>query len=136
MTRTSIPRFSKFAKFIYVSRLKPNVSEQMILPYVKSKIPDLNENDFSLMMLVKKDQKLDELTFISYRFGCTNELFDKLIDPSFWPPHMMIGEFIERSREEQNELGDFFYDLLQRMWFIRLVVVHKSSIMNRNLRII
>lgn len=90
-----------------MSRLKPNVSEQMISTYIKSKIPNLSDNDFALRMLVKKDQNLDDLTFISYRLSCTDEHFTSMLDSFFWPSHVMIGEFIERDRKKQNSSGDF-----------------------------
>lgn len=95
----------KLTKFIYLSRLKTNVTDQLISTYIKSNITGVSDDDFALRMLVKKDQDLTELSFISYRLNCTNELFDKLMEPSFWPSHVMIGEFIERKKN--NDLGSF-----------------------------
>lgn len=95
----------KLTKFIYVSRLKPNVTDELISSYIIGRKPDLSDKDFALRLLVKKDQKLDDLSFISYRLSCTPEMFDTFIDPSFWPSHVMIGEFFERQRE--MELGSF-----------------------------
>lgn len=99
--------YAHLTKSIYISRLQPNVSSDKITNFIKSKVPDLNEKDVSLRMLVKKDQPLDQLTFISYRLSCTEEHFSKFMESSFWPQHVMIGEFIEREREQVN-LGDFF----------------------------
>lgn len=97
--------YAHLKKSIYISRLQPSVTAEKICDYIKSKMP-LGENDVSLRMLVKKDQKVDDLTFISYRLSCTDENYDKFMEPSFWPAHVLIGEFIERERKPVN-MDDF-----------------------------
>lgn len=99
--------YAHLKKAIYISRLQTSVTTEKIAHYIKTKTPDLKENDILLRMLVKKDQSLDDLTFISFRLSCTEELYVKLIDPSFWPEHVKIGEFIERERK-QASVSDFF----------------------------
>lgn len=86
-------------KSIYISRLQPTVTVENITDYIKKKMPELKESDISLRMLVKKDQPLSELTYISYRLACTEEHYSKFMDPECWPAHIMIGEFIERERK-------------------------------------
>ena len=98
---------STITRSIYVSRLQPHVTQENILTFMKSKIPDLNSDDVYLRLLVKKDQNVEELNFVSYRLGCTTSLYTQLMDPSFWPSHIMIGDFVERQRVKQSELGDF-----------------------------
>lgn len=53
-------------------------------------------------MLVKKDQKVEDLTFISYRLLCNDLYYEKFIDSAFWPSHVMIGEFIEKPRKKYD----------------------------------
>lgn len=96
--RVSPSQYEHLSKSIYVSRLQTDVTAEMIMEFIKSKMPELNDNDVSLRMLVKKDAKLDELTFVSYRLACTESLYGKFFDPSFWPAHVMIGEFLENAR--------------------------------------
>lgn len=98
--------YAHLVKSIYISRLQPTVTIENITEYVKKKMPELKENDISLRMLVKKDQKLNELTYISYRLACTEEYYAKFMDSEFWPAHVMIGEFIERERK-QAKIADF-----------------------------
>lgn len=98
--------YAHLVKSIYISRLQPTVTIEKITDYVKKKMPELKTNDISLRMLVKKDQKLDELTYISYRLACTEELYSKFMESEFWPAHVMIGEFIERERKRAN-VADF-----------------------------
>lgn len=92
----SVSPYAHLTKSIYISRLQTSVTANDIAKYIKTKVPELNENDVLLRMLVKKEQQLEALTFISFRLSCTEELYVKLIDSSFWPHHVMIGEFIER----------------------------------------
>lgn len=94
--------YAHLTKAIYISRLQTSVTAELISGYIKAKIPELNENDISLHLLIKKDQPLDELTFISFRLSCTEEHYSKFKDSSFWPAHVMIGEFIERARRQAN----------------------------------
>lgn len=94
-------------KSIYVSRLQTTVTAEQIRHYVKSKIPEMDEKDIALRMLVKKDQPLDDLTFISYRLLCTEEHYNKFMDSSFWPSHILIGEFIDKPRKKHAQLSDF-----------------------------
>lgn len=98
--------YAHLKKSIYISRLQPSVKAEDISGYIKAKLTEIDEKDFLLRMLVKKDQKMDELTFISYRLACTEEHYSKFMDSSFWPQHVMIGEFIERERRQVN-VGDF-----------------------------
>lgn len=90
---------ARFDKSIYLSRLQPSVSSEKVIQYMKTKLPELNENDISLRLLVKKDRPLNDLTFISYRLLCTEQNYALFMDSSFWPEHVMIGEFIEKKRD-------------------------------------
>lgn len=99
--------YAHLSKSIYVSRLQTKVTPAQIVNYIKNKIPTINEKDIALRLLVKKDQSLEDLTFISYRLSCTEENYEKFIDSSFWPAHVMIGEFIDRPREKQPRIADF-----------------------------
>lgn len=101
--------YAHLKKSVYISRLQPTVTAEKISAFIKSKMPLLSDNDISLRMLVKKDQPVNELTFISYRLSCTEENYEKFMDSSFWPSHIMIGEFIERPRKPVNmvNMDDF-----------------------------
>lgn len=94
-------------KSIYLSRLQTSVKPDDIVRFMKKNVQGLDESHISLRLLVKKDQSLDDYTFISYRLSCTIELFDVLMSSDFWPKHVMIGEFIEKPAEKRSQLGDF-----------------------------
>lgn len=67
-----------------------------ISDYINEKIPHIAADDFAVRLLVKKDQQLDKLTFVSFRILCTDILYNKLKDPDFWPLGIRIGDFIEK----------------------------------------
>lgn len=101
-----ISPYAHLSKSIYVSRLKNDVTIDKITGFISGKIPGVKLEDFALNMLVKKDQALDQLSFISFRLRCTPEYYVKFKDASFWPKHVMIGDFIEQPRK-QTQVSDF-----------------------------
>lgn len=88
----------RLEKAIYVTKLPVDITIDALTDYIKKREESVNDNDFSLRMLVKKDADLSTRTFLSCRLACTDALYEKFTDSSFWPPHVMIGEFIERPR--------------------------------------
>lgn len=92
-------------KSIYVSRLETTVTSDDVVNYIKQQIPEINVKHISAHMLVVKDKNLEELTFISFRLRCTDELFEQLRSADFWPEHVSIGDFVDKPRTVQ--LGDF-----------------------------
>lgn len=89
----------RLSKAIYVSRMQNDVTKEKIMEYLKSQMAELNESEISLRLLVKKDVDVSTRRFISYRLACTEALYEKLIQPSFWPDHIEIGEFFEEPRD-------------------------------------
>lgn len=98
---TKVPSRPRLTKAIYVSRMANTVTSQGLLSYMKGQMPELNESDVSLRLLVKKDVDVSTRRFISFRLACIDSLYDKFIDPSFWPDHIEIGEFYEEARERE-----------------------------------
>lgn len=76
----------------------------MFVAYLRENVPDITD-DISLRLLVKKNQDLQELTF---RLNCDDGLLNRLSDPSYWPAHVMISEFVEKNNPKLSALGDFF----------------------------
>lgn len=88
----------RLEKSIYVTKLPTDITIEALTEYIKKRVENVNENDFSLRMLVKKGADLSEKTFLSCRLACTEVLYEKFMDSAFWPSHVMIGEFIDRPR--------------------------------------
>ena len=47
-------------------------------------------------------QPLEDLTFVSFRLMCTEELHPKCSEPSIWPDFAQIGDWLEKPREKQK----------------------------------
>lgn len=94
-------KYQQLPKAIYVSRLQTSVDVNKMSSYISKQLPDIKKEDFSLRLLVKADQKLEDLNFVSFRLSCTNELYDLLSKPDFWPKHVFIGEFITRNKSNE-----------------------------------
>lgn len=92
-------------KSIYVSRVATDVSCNQIIDFIKQYIPEIDEQNFKVHKLVKKDQQLEKLSFVSFRVACAESYYAKLSDTSFWPSHVLIGEFVERPRKPK--MADF-----------------------------
>lgn len=106
MNREKIQRIS-LPKSIYVSRLETSITADNIVNYIGNRVPNLDASHISVRLLVKKDQDLNELSFISYRLSCTEALYDTFMSPTIWPSHVRIGEFVEQQQQRKKQLGDF-----------------------------
>ena len=93
---------SKFTKSLYLRNFAPTVTVEIISSMIKRKIVNADDSNFSVRLLVKKDQQLDDLTFVSFRLMCTEEIFPKCSDPAIWPDFAEIGEWIERPRKTRR----------------------------------
>lgn len=111
-----ISPYAHLKKSIYVSRLQPTVTPTQILGYLVEKLPQIDEKDISLRLLVKKEQReqLEMLSFVPYRLSCTEEIYAKLMDASFWPEHVRIGEFFERPRQK-TDVAEFASPTIVKM---------------------
>lgn len=83
-----------FAKAIFVTRLDPHLTPEKVLNYIKSKGVDANESSIECRKLVKLNQDLNELSFCSFKLSTNDELYQTLINPSFWPPSVGIRDFV------------------------------------------
>lgn len=99
-------QYAKLTKSIYISRIQPTVKIDDIKNYIKLNVSELNDDDFSLRLLVKKGADVSSFSYVSYRLACTKQLYDTSMNSSFWPSHVMIGEFVETPRKRTN-VGDF-----------------------------
>lgn len=89
---------SKFAKSIYVSRLQLNVDVEHMKNYVKNNISGIADNELSDRLLIRKEQDVSLLTYVSFRLACAEKYIDIINDSKLWPSHVMIGEFVKQRR--------------------------------------
>lgn len=98
-----------FSKAIWVSRLNPATSSDEITKYILENTPIDDNNRFNVHKLVKKDQDLSLLKFVSFKVELNDDDFELLNDEDCWPADVMVREFVR-----ERKLGDFFPDLNQK----------------------
>lgn len=99
----AVPAKPKFAKCVYISRLQNHITVEGLTQYLHTQIADLDESQMSIRMLVKKDQDVSDLSFISFCIACTESLYTKLGSPSFWPSHIKMREFVYEPKRPRND---------------------------------
>lgn len=93
---------SHLVRSLYLRNFATSVTVGTISELIKNKLPGISDNEFNVRILVKKDQPLDELSFVSFRLMCTEDLYPKCSDPSMWPHFAEIGEWLEQPREKRR----------------------------------
>lgn len=93
----------KLSKALYVTRFEPTVTAEGLLSFLHARVEDLDENKITIRMLVKRDQDLSELSFISFRILCTEDLFAKLNVPEFWPSYIKLREFVFEQKKPHGD---------------------------------
>jgi hypothetical protein len=85
----------KLLKWLYVSMLHPSTTEETIASQL-SKTLFAQSTDFNCVKLLAKD--VQSPTFISFKVGMSEDLFEKSLEPSAWPPGVAFREFVNRPR--------------------------------------
>lgn len=91
-TRRPQPQPNLNMKSIFVSRLHPRTSCEEIINYLLSIQIDVTA-EFKCTKLVKLDQNLDGLRFVSFKLTVPATCFKALVDPSIWPKSVAVREF-------------------------------------------
>lgn len=93
-----------FEKSIWISDLDPSVSIETLTDFITANTNMKNQNDFKCKLLVKKETDISKLRFISFKIDVKADDFEYLVDPSNWPKHVSVREFI---KVEPVKLGAF-----------------------------
>lgn len=91
-----------FATALWVSRFGTNVSEEDIRQHIETNTSA--SSNFTVRKLVKKDQDLSTLNFVSFKIDLNKPDFDILHAKSVWPVNVRFREFRE---SKPATLGEF-----------------------------
>lgn len=95
------PMYKKLAnpmtKSIWVSGVHPETTTEEIGEYIVNNTSVTDKTKFKCTKLVKKDQDMSKMSFISFKIDVSPDDFDLLIDPEQWPSTVKIREFIKLS---------------------------------------
>lgn len=95
----------KFEKALWVSRFKPDVSNEEVANYITTSTPINDKERIAVHKLVKKDADLSTLKFVSFKIEMSAEDLDILNDSSLWPEDVLVREFV---MVPKNTLGSHF----------------------------
>lgn len=101
------PRKSNpFTKSVWISRFHPETTPDEIENYITEHTEAKDKTKFKCVKLVKKDQDVTQMSFVSFKIDTTPEVFDILINPENWPQNKSVREFIRMS-PPKPKLEDF-----------------------------
>ena len=88
-------------KFIFVSRLTADTHADDVKSFITKKlnIDSSNVNVIKLNSLYKRN-------ISSFKIGVTAQLFDKIVDESFWPSKAVVHEFEFRAKNSEIAVLD------------------------------
>lgn len=86
---------SNFDKSIWISRFPVDTSPDEISDYIMKNTDLTDPAKFKCTKLVKKDQDLSTLSYVSFKIDVASENFDTLIAASNWPSTKRVREFVK-----------------------------------------
>ena len=85
-------------KAIFLSRFAADTTENDVLFYIRSKIKKDNE------ILINKFIFAKPRSIASFKVIVPMEIFNNLLDPSFWPKNTVVHEYVIKNRNTNNNV--------------------------------
>lgn len=87
---------------IYFSKFTPNTTFDDIRNLITDK-PLLNHGAFEAVKLVRREAKLDKLSFVSFKISTTNKtVYDSSIKNDVWSPNSCATKFVLKQNLSQS----------------------------------
>jgi hypothetical protein len=83
-------------KWLYVSMLHPETTEDSVIKLLSNALGNTQE-EYTCVKLLPRNMPTP--TFISFKVGMSDDLFEKSLDPAVWPNGVAIREFVSRPRK-------------------------------------
>lgn len=100
-TKTKHNFNSNFNRELYVTKFETHISIDSIKNYLKSQ-GIVNLDSIKIHRLVKKDQDLSQLSYISFKIDTNDVIAEKLLTNDFWPSGCRIGNFVRKNPQNLN----------------------------------
>lgn len=82
-----------FSKSLWVSRFHPDTTVEEIASYITESTPLNDSSKFRCTKLVKKDQEISKMSFVSFKIDVSPEDYDIIVQPEYWPANNSVREF-------------------------------------------
>lgn len=98
------PRSPKiqFEKPVHISKFHPDTTTDEIIEYVVANTELKDKSKMKCIKLVKKDQVISKLSFVSFKLGVAPEYFDNICKPSSWPKGIAVRVFVGVAAPKPN----------------------------------
>lgn len=101
--RSNMNMLNRLNKSIRVAGLHPSVTVEKLTEYIAQNTPITEKSKFHCRLLVKKEQDLEMLSFVSFKVDVAAEDFTTLMNLEHWPDYVSIREFIRVEKPKQGE---------------------------------
>lgn len=96
ITRKVAPKIiNSLSKSLWVSGFHPDTTNEEIENYIIENTTVTDRTKFRCSKLVKKDQDVSKMSFISFKIDVSPEDFDIISQPEYWSQNVKISEFIK-----------------------------------------
>lgn len=87
-----------------MSELAPETTCDDMIVYVTSRL-DIPSTEVICQILINRNQKREELEFVSFKIGLKEDIISYSLESDFWPDGTVVREFQERQRTRPNRLS-------------------------------
>lgn len=87
-------KVNKLSESIWLSGFHPETSSDEIDEYIIQHTAVADKTKFKSTKLVKKDQDITKMSFVSFKIDVLPEDYDLLVKPENWPQQIKVREFI------------------------------------------
>ena len=95
-------RLNPFQKSVRVAGLHPSVTVEELNEYIMKNTPLSEVAKFRTRLLVKKDQDVSRLSYVSFKVDVSSDDFNVLMNLNYWPNYVTVREFIQMDRPNQT----------------------------------
>lgn len=98
------PKQSRSTYEIYVSKFKNTTSTEKIIQHIITKSIVKNSFLFSVELLVKQKEKIQKLSYVSFKITtCSEAVNDEILKDEIWAPHFKAVPFSGKKEQPPND---------------------------------
>lgn len=101
--KTMERRMNAFEKSLRVGGLDPTVTVDTLCDYITKNTPLTDKTKFRCTMLVKKDQNMSLLSYVSAKIDASSEDYELLTNMELWPNYVTVREFVRMNKRNQRQ---------------------------------
>lgn len=92
------------SKSVWVSKFHPDTTVDEINSYIIESTPLKDSTKFKCTKLVKKDQEIGKMSFVSFKIDVSPEDFAIISQPEYWPANNPVREFVKIQPPKPTQL--------------------------------